>query len=125
MSTIDLSPRPLTDGAAAAARVFAKLRHDPAGIALTLGAPVVMVLLFGYVFGSAIAVPGSGDYREYLVPGLFVVIAVQPDPRDGHHGPGRRAGLRRPVPVAADQPGGDSVRAGRAPPRSTACCACC
>ena len=75
MSTIDLSPRPLTDGAAAAARVFAKLRHDPAGIALTLGAPVVMVLLFGYVFGSAIVVPGSGDYREYLVPGLFVVIA--------------------------------------------------
>lgn len=80
MSTIDLSPRPLTDGAAAAARVFAKLRHDPAGIALTLGAPVVMVLLFGYVFGSAIAVPGSGDYREYLVPGLFVVIAFNPIP---------------------------------------------
>jgi len=77
---VDLRPRPLTDGAAAAARVFAKLRHDPAGIALTLGAPAVMVLVFGYVFGSAIAVPGSGDYREYLVPGLFVMIAVNPIP---------------------------------------------
>ncbi len=80
MSTVDVRPRPLTDGAAAAGRVFAKLRHDPAGIALTLGAPVVMVLVFGYVFGSAITVPGSGDYREYLVPGLFVMIAFNPIP---------------------------------------------
>lgn len=79
-SAADARPRPLTDGSAAAARVFAKLRHDPAGIALTLGAPVVMVLVFGYVFGSAITVPGSGDYREYLVPGLFVMIAVNPIP---------------------------------------------
>jgi len=80
MSTLDTRPRPFTDAAAAATRVFAKLRHDPAGIALTLGAPAVMVLVFGYVFGSAIAVPGSGDYREYLVPGLFVMIAVNPIP---------------------------------------------
>lgn len=80
MSIVDARPRPLTDGTAAAARVFAKLRHDPAGIALTLGAPVVMVLIFGFVFGSAIAVPGAGDYREYLVPGLFVMIAVNPIP---------------------------------------------
>jgi ABC-2 type transport system permease protein len=65
----------LTDGSAAASRVLAKLRHDPAGIALTLAAPVVMVLIFGYIFGSAITVPGAGDYREFLVPGLFVTIA--------------------------------------------------
>ncbi|MFD8491835.1 ABC transporter permease [Amycolatopsis sp. NPDC059657] len=32
--------------------------------------PVVSILLFGYVFGSAIVVPG-GDYREFLMPGLF------------------------------------------------------
>lgn len=74
--TAEPRPRPLTDGTVAASRVFAKLRHDPAGVALTLGAPAVLVLVFGYVFGSAISVPGSGDYREYLVPGLFVLIAV-------------------------------------------------
>jgi hypothetical protein len=66
---LDAGSRPLVDGAAAAARVLAKLRHDPAGIALTLAAPVVLVLVFGYIFGSASAVPGSGDYREFLVPG--------------------------------------------------------
>ncbi len=74
-STVPARSRPLVDGAAAASRVLAKLRHDPAGIALTLAAPVMLVLVFGYIFGSAIAVPGSGDYREFLVPGLFVTIA--------------------------------------------------
>jgi ABC-2 type transport system permease protein len=63
------------DGGVAALRLFAKLRHDPAGLVLTVAAPVVMVLIFGYVFGSAITVPGGGDYREYLVPGLLVLTA--------------------------------------------------
>ena len=65
----------LTDGTAAAERVLTKLRHDPMAISLTIGAPVVMVVLFGYIFGSAIAVPG-GDYRAFLIPGLFATIAV-------------------------------------------------
>jgi ABC transporter DrrB family efflux protein len=33
--------------------------------------PVIFVLLFSYVFGSAIQVPGGGNYREYLLPGIF------------------------------------------------------
>ena len=33
--------------------------------------PIVFVLLFAYVFGSAIDVPGGGDYHEYLVSGIF------------------------------------------------------
>ena len=64
-----------TDGTAAAERVLTKLRHDPTAIALTLGSPVVMVILFGYILGSAITVP-SGDYREFLVPGLFATIGA-------------------------------------------------
>jgi ABC-2 type transport system permease protein len=66
----------LVDGLAAAERVLTKLRHDPTSIALTLGAPVVMVLIFGYIFGSAISVPDGGSYRDFLVPGLFVTIAA-------------------------------------------------
>lgn len=40
--------------------------------------PVMFVILFGYVFGSAIAIPGvSGEsagaaYREFLIAGIFV-----------------------------------------------------
>ncbi|HEY2286940.1 MAG TPA: ABC transporter permease [Streptosporangiaceae bacterium] len=66
----------LAEGLAAALRVLTKLRHDPGSIGLTLGAPVVLVLIFGYVFGSAIAVPGGGSYRAFLVSGLFATIAT-------------------------------------------------
>ena len=66
----------VTDGAAAAERQLSRLRHDPGAIALTLGAPVVLVIIFGYIFGSAISVPGGGNYREFLVPGLFATTAA-------------------------------------------------
>ena len=67
---------PIGDGLAAAERLLAKLRHDPAAIAATVGAPVVLVVIFGYIFGSAISVPGGGNYRAYLVSGLFATIAA-------------------------------------------------
>lgn len=66
----------VSDGLTAAERLLIKLRHDSTAMAMTLGAPVIMVVFFGYVFGSAIAVPGHGNYREYLVPGLFVLLAA-------------------------------------------------
>ncbi|QKV95797.1 ABC transporter permease [Streptomyces sp. NA02950] len=64
------------DTAAMLGRQLTRLRHAPALFTITLVAPLMMLVLFGYVFGSAIQVPGSGDYREYLVPGLFVSIAA-------------------------------------------------
>lgn len=45
--------------------------RQPTNIAWQLGFPIVSVLLFGYVFGSAMSVPGGGDYREFLMPGMF------------------------------------------------------
>ena len=37
--------------------------------------PVIFVVLFGYVFGSSISVPG-GHYRAYLLSGLFAQGAI-------------------------------------------------
>jgi ABC-2 type transport system permease protein len=34
--------------------------------------PLIFVVLFGYVFGSAITVPGI-NYREFLMPGVFAM----------------------------------------------------
>lgn len=65
----------VVDGLAAAERVLTRLRHDPSGVVVTLAGPLVLVVAFGYIIGSAIQVPGGG-YREYLLPGLFVLIAV-------------------------------------------------
>ncbi|GAA3393705.1 hypothetical protein GCM10020369_60320 [Cryptosporangium minutisporangium] len=33
--------------------------------------PVAFVVLFAYVFGSAVVLPGGGSYREFLMPGIF------------------------------------------------------
>lgn len=64
----------LVDGSVAAERLLTKLRHDATSIVVSLSAPVLMVLIFGYIFGSAITVPGPGDYRSFLLPGLFVTV---------------------------------------------------
>lgn len=40
--------------------------------------PVVFILTFAYVFGSAITVPGGGSYHEYLIGGMFAQGAFQP-----------------------------------------------
>ena len=41
--------------------------------------PVIFVLLFAYVFGSAMTI-GRGDYTEFLVAGLFGMIIAQTAP---------------------------------------------
>jgi ABC-2 type transport system permease protein len=55
------------------------LRHIPRIPEKALGAvllPLVFVLLFAYVFGSAIRVPGGGDYHSYLVSGIFAQTMI-------------------------------------------------
>src|SRR5918997_2651871 len=52
--------------------------RQPFGIIVTLLFPVMLVLMFGYLFGGAMSLPGGnaaggGDYREFLMPGMFVM----------------------------------------------------
>jgi ABC-2 type transport system permease protein len=37
---------------------------------------IMFVLLFAYVFGGAIPLPGGGSYREFLIPGIFAQTVV-------------------------------------------------
>ena len=64
----------LTDGLTLIGRELSRLRQEPGELVAALIFPAVMVVLFGYVFGSAITVPGGGNYREYLMPGLFAMV---------------------------------------------------
>jgi ABC transporter DrrB family efflux protein len=61
----------LADGLVVTRRNLAHIRRTPQKLFDVTIQPIVFVFLFGYVFGSAIAVPG-GDYIEYLMPGVFV-----------------------------------------------------
>ena len=78
-----LAPTPLKRSA------FAWLLHDgfvvvrrnliqsvrvPESIFFSLIQPVIFVVMFAYVFGGAIPIPGqdaSDAYRQYLIPGIF------------------------------------------------------
>ena len=37
---------------------------------------IMFVLLFAYVFGGAIPIPGGGNYNEFLMPGIFAQTIV-------------------------------------------------
>ncbi|UED88447.1 ABC transporter permease [Streptomyces profundus] len=38
--------------------------------------PIAFVLVFGYMFGSAMTVPGGGNYREFIMAGIFVQMML-------------------------------------------------
>ena len=63
----------LADGWTIAVRDFTYWVREPARILWSLGYPIVTVLIFGFVFGSAMSVYGGGNYREYLLPGMFAM----------------------------------------------------
>jgi ABC-2 type transport system permease protein/oleandomycin transport system permease protein len=48
----------------------------PAYLVFTVIQPVMFVLLFTYVFGGAIQVPGTGSYVDFLIPGILVQTAA-------------------------------------------------
>jgi ABC transporter DrrB family efflux protein len=50
------------------------LRRTPQLLVFATIQPVIFVLLFRYVFGGAIRVPG--DYVDYLMPGIFLQATV-------------------------------------------------
>jgi ABC transporter DrrB family efflux protein len=51
------------------------MRREPETLADATFQPVMFVLLFGYVFGGAIPVPG-GNYHEFLIGGIFAQTIV-------------------------------------------------
>ncbi|MEX3104820.1 MULTISPECIES: ABC transporter permease [unclassified Streptomyces] len=63
------------DGTAMLGRQLLRVRNNPALVILTQTMPITMLLFFGYVFGSALAMPGA-QYRSVLVPGLLVATAA-------------------------------------------------
>ena len=65
----------LLDAYTATRRFLIRGKRQPDVVFGTLLTPVIFVVLFGYVFGSSISVPG-GNYRSYLMPGLFAMTVL-------------------------------------------------
>jgi ABC-2 type transport system permease protein len=83
----------LTDGWTITRRDLTHWVADPTPVVFGLLFPIMIVLMFAYLLGGAMSVPGGGDYREFLMPGMFAmtmafgigetVIAVTADAAKG------------------------------------------
>jgi ABC transporter DrrB family efflux protein len=52
------------------------MRRQPEALSDATIQPIMFVLLFAYVFGGAIDVPGGGNYREFLMGGIMAQTIV-------------------------------------------------
>jgi ABC-2 type transport system permease protein len=59
-----------------ARRGLVHMKRQPEALADATIQPIVFVLLFAYVFGGAVDVPGGGSYREFLMGGIFAQTIV-------------------------------------------------
>lgn len=64
-----------SDGLTIAKRNMIKIKRVPDLIVFTTLSPIMFVLLFAYVFGSAIDIPGM-SYREFLIAGIFTQTVI-------------------------------------------------
>ena len=64
-----------SDGAIVAKRNLIKIKRVPDLMVFTLMSPIMFVLLFAYVFGGSIDIPGV-NYREFLIAGVFVQTVI-------------------------------------------------
>lgn len=64
----------VSDSLTIAKRGVIKIRRVPDVLIFSTLSPIMFVLLFAYIFGSAIDVPGG--YREFLIAGIFAQTVV-------------------------------------------------
>jgi ABC-2 type transport system permease protein/oleandomycin transport system permease protein len=70
-----VGPRPVRHALAIAYRNLLTIARTPQLLVFATIQPVIFVLMFRYVFGGAIKVPGT-NYVNYLMPGIFVQTVV-------------------------------------------------
>lgn len=63
------------DMATLAGRILRHWKQRPGSIILGLLFPVLMVVMFGYLFGGAMAVP-DGHYMDFLIPGMLAMTML-------------------------------------------------
>ena len=61
-------------------RSIARIRREPETLSEVTIQPIMFVLMFAYVFGGAIGIPGGGNYHEYLIGGMLGMGLAQTAP---------------------------------------------
>lgn len=50
--------------------------REPWGIVFGLAFNIMLILMFAFLFGGAIELPGGGDYIAFLLPGMFALTML-------------------------------------------------
>ncbi len=66
----------VADALTVAGRDVAHWRRQPAAVLVNALFPVLLLLMFVYLLGGGMVVPGGGDYRDFLVPGMLALAMV-------------------------------------------------
>lgn len=66
-----MMPGAIRDGLIIAWRNLKRIPRIPELAIFAVMQSIMFVLLFAYVFGGAIPLPGGGSYKEFLLPGIF------------------------------------------------------
>jgi ABC-2 type transport system permease protein len=61
-------------------RAIARIKNEPETLMDVTIMPVIFILMFAYVFGGSIRLPGSGNYHEYLIGGMLGMGLAQTAP---------------------------------------------
>ncbi len=81
-SPVDTTPLPtrasrlrwaLADAWTLTLRGLTYWRREPTQIVAGIGFMIMLVVLFAFLFGGAMVVPGGGNYLDFLMPGMFVM----------------------------------------------------
>lgn len=75
-ATRDRRPNALREGWLIAGRDVLHWVREPWGLIFGLAFNVMLLLMFGFLFGGAIDVPGGGDYIAFLLPGMFALTML-------------------------------------------------
>ena len=62
----------VSDGRVVAWRNLKRIPRIPELAIFAVLQSIMFVVLFAFVFGGAIPLPGGGSYREYLMPGIYI-----------------------------------------------------
>jgi ABC-2 type transport system permease protein len=66
----------ISDGLLVAGRNLKRVPRIPELAIFAILQSIMFVVLFAFVFGGAIPLPGGGSYREFLMPGIIVQTVV-------------------------------------------------
>ena len=66
----------VTHGWVLTQRALLHWARQPAQVIVGLLFPILLLLMFGYLFGGQMSVPGGGDYLEFLVPGMLAMTML-------------------------------------------------